>query len=236
MNTRTKLLHIVAFTLTGACSSGGAPAQGASDVTCPPGQSFDGQYCQVDQNVATQEAEVSAAAVAEEDESSTDESDEPSEEESTDEEAAAVDEPEEVPAAPALAPAQATPVDVTMAAQAAPIIQYLASSHLPSGARQYHAPFAAQFAEGQVFEQKIQLTAGKCYTAVAVALPPVTELNIELFAEGQEEPLAKDSTTGAQAVLGSRDACFRPPATGSYKLVLTVAGGQGVAAAQVFQK
>jgi hypothetical protein len=124
-----------------------------------------------------------------------------------------------------------------MAAQAAPVMNYLASSHLPSGARPMGAPFAGQFAEGQILEQKVQLVLGKCYTVVALALPPVTELNVELFAEGDDgPPLASDDATGPQAVLGSRNECFKPEKTGPARLVLTVVAGRGVAAAQLFQK
>jgi len=123
-----------------------------------------------------------------------------------------------------------------MAAQAAPIIQYLASSHLPSGARQLGAPFAGQFAEGQVLTQKLQVVEGKCYTVVAVAMPPVSELNVLLFQEGRQEPLLEDVLTGTQAVIGSRDKCYRAAKSESLELVLRVEKGNGVAAGQVFQK
>jgi hypothetical protein len=209
-------------------------------VTCPPGQTYDGEFCKVDHSVATAEQPVAggedeqpAAPIESKDESTEngkpDEGGDDETEEATAEEGS--DEPEQK--AP---PTKATPVDVTMAAQAGPVIQYLASSHLPSGAKQMGAPFAGQFAQGQILEQKVQLTAGKCYTVVAAGLPPVSEVNLELFVEGDEEPVAKDETKGVQAVLGSRNACFKPDASGPFKLVLTVEGGQGVAAAQVFQK
>jgi hypothetical protein len=137
---------------------------------------------------------------------------------------------------PATQRAAASPVDITMAAQAGPIIQYLASSHLPSGAKQMGAPFAGQFAEGQELVQKVQLTVGKCYTVVAAGLPPVAEVNLELFVEGEKEPLVVDETKGVQAVIGSRSDCIKPATTGPHKLVIWVEKGQGVAAAQVFQK
>ena len=130
----------------------------------------------------------------------------------------------------------ATPVDYAMAAQAAPVMHYLASSHLPSGARPLGAPFAGQFTAGQVLEQKVQLTLGKCYTVVGMGLPPITELDLFFLEEDGEEPIIRDDTNGAQAVLGSRSACFKPAKTGSVTLRLQVVQGQGVAAAQVFQK
>lgn len=123
-----------------------------------------------------------------------------------------------------------------MAAQAGPVMHYLASSHLPSGARPLGAPFAGQFAEGQVLSQKVQLSAGKCYTVVALGLPPVTELDVELTAEGSQQALAQDEGAGPQAVLGSRDDCFAPKVGGPAVLTLRVTQGRGLAAAQMYQK
>ncbi len=246
--------------LSGCAPSVGGPRT-ADDVKCPQGQTFDGQFCRVDQNVASAETPLVSTSIG----SESDKKVLGSESVAADSEDSAlkgassgeVVETENNSKAPEGEPAtstpngvaepvleqqepvqaqKASPVDITMATQAAPIIQYLASSHLPSRARPLGAPFAAQFAQGQVLEQRVQMNEGKCYTVVAVALPPVTELDIELFEEGGEEPLAKDLTRGPQAVLGSRDTCFRPPKTGSYQLVLTVRSGQGVAAAQVFLK
>jgi hypothetical protein len=122
-----------------------------------------------------------------------------------------------------------------MAAQAGPVITYLAGSHLPAGAQPLGAPFAAQFAEGQRFEQKVQLTTGRCYTIVAAGIPPVRDVNIELLADGQEEPAAKDDAVGPQAVLGSRNQCFKAERA-EMTLVITVVKGQGVVAGQVFEK
>lgn len=220
-----------------ACGGSGAGAKDGSDVTCPAGQTFDGEFCQVDQSVATAEQPLAGTNEPEEPAPQA----EPTEKMETppEDEADPPRDETEVESTDTPKPTQrtsATPVDVTMAAQAGPIIQYLASSHLPSGARQMGAPFAGQFAPGQQLEQKVQLTEGKCYTVVAAGLPPVAEVNLELFVEGESEPVSKDETTGVQAVLGSRNACFQPSASGPYRLVLWVEKGQGVAAAQVFQK
>lgn len=130
-----------------------------------------------------------------------------------------------------------------MAAAAAPLIQYLAAAHLPAGARPFGAPFAGQFAEGQVLEQRVQLTPGKCYTVVAAGTPPVEELDIVLYTVAQgplgreETPLATDADRGPQAVLGRKTECFRPVAGKTeLVLVLRVTKGRGVGAAQVFEK
>jgi hypothetical protein len=227
----SSVLGFFAFSVLSACGGSGGSAAGPAEVNCPPGQTYDGEFCQVDQSVATAEqpapAEPVAALVPVAEEKEPGPVDEPA--------APTEVPPEEVPAA-ATAPSYASPVDVTMAAQAAPVVQYLASSHLPAGARPLGNPFAGQFAEGQIMEQKVQLTPDKCITVVAVGLPPVAEVNLEIFAEASKEPAAKDNTSGSQAVLGSKAQCFRPLASGTYRLVLSVAKGQGVAAAQVFQK
>lgn len=215
-------------------------------MKCPPGQTFDGEFCQVDQSVATAEQRLDGTGqegtgqegTEDEEPGAPDESSDapvegepkPSGSDNTQDEGPTEEGNSDTP------PEKATPVDVTMAAQAGPVIQYLASSHLPSGAKQMGAPFAGQFAQGQILEQKVQLSAGKCYTVVAAGLPPISEVNLELFVEGEDEPVARDDTKGVQAVLGSRNACFKPGSSGPFKLVLSVEKGNGVAAAQVFQK
>lgn len=131
-----------------------------------------------------------------------------------------------------------------MAAQAGPLITYLAGSHLPAGARPFGAPFAAQFAEGQVFEQQLKLNVGKCYTVVAAGLPPMNEVTLELYDQAMTlapplpappKPLYVDDATGPQAVLGSRSSCIKPPAADLW-LVVRATKGQGVVAGQVFER
>lgn len=234
----TRFLSILSLPLIVSCGGSGSGADSASDVKCPPGQTYDGEFCQVDQSVATAEKAVppeEPAPKSEEPETS------PAQEPAlATEEKPAESEPGTSTEEPAQAPpaerTRATPVDVTMAAQAAPLIQYMAASHLPAGSRPMGSPFAGQFAEGQIVERKVQLTQGKCYTVMAAGLPPVVEVNLELYEEGAKVTVARDTTPGLQAVLGSRDQCFLPQKTGSYQLVLYVERGQGVAAAQVFQK
>lgn len=233
-------LALLPFPLLLACGGAAGGAESASDVKCPEGQTFDGEFCQVDQSVATAEQ----PAEPEGSETQPDNHDQPnkvgdtaasgevtSAESESPESEGAVEQP-----IPVAERSHATPVDVTMAAQAGPLIQYMAASHLPAGARQMGSPFAGQFAEGQILERKVQLTQGKCYTMMAAGLPPVAEVDLELYEEGATEAAAKDSSTGLQAVLGSREQCFSPAKTGTFQLVLSVSRGQGVAAAQVFQK
>lgn len=242
--TAQPILFLCLGLMNAACGAQKSGAEHPNDAKCPPGQSFDGQFCQVDQNVATAETPVAksgdgspnggtvAAPVA-----STEVPTGTAEDQTTE-----IKGTETVVAAPVASPTpepepeEASPVDITMAAQAGPVIQYLASSHLPNGAKQLGVPFAGQFAEGQVLSQKLQVTEGKCYTVVGVAMPPVTELNIQLFKEGEKEPLIEDTLQGKQAVIGSRNDCYKASKTESLRLVLRVEKGSGVAAAQVFQK
>lgn len=135
---------------------------------------------------------------------------------------------------------RAVGVDMTMAAALGPVIHYLSASHLPAGAKMLGVPFAGQFGEGEILEQRVTLVAGKCYTVVAAALPPVADVSIELFALAEGKPprsIGRDTEVGTQAVLGRKEGCFRPQAgETSALLVLKVEKGRGVAAAQVFEK
>lgn len=244
------LLLSTASVLVGACQKPTAetPPDGPE---CPAGQTFDGQFCRLDGELAAREplpasggtgpgaggsqadvaggaawAETGAGGIAAGDggiaagEERSGSGDHPGEGDS-----------ERAPPNTE----QATPVDVSMAAQAGPLITYLARSHLPAGAKPLGAPFAAQFAEGQIFEQKVQLTVGKCYTVVAAGIHPVRNVDIAFFADGVDEPLVEDDAVGPQAVLGSRSRCFVPQ-RGDLRLVVTVEKGQGVVAGQVFEK
>src|SRR5690606_36046785 len=99
---------------------------------------------------------------------------------------------------------------------------------------------AGQFQQGQSLQQQIQMQPGKCYTIVAAGAPPVTEVNIQLTPAipGVNITAAADQDTGATAVIGKKPNCFKwaLPAPGPMNLILSVSGGSGVAAAQVYEK
>lgn len=230
------------------------PAAAASTAQCPPGQTFDGQFCQVDQTVATAEQPVEdqesqqplanppgaaspdeVAPVASSDPSAAElGSSRPQLEGSSEPAVPASNEP--TTSLVFVAPPAAAPVDYAMAAQAAPVMQYFAASHLPAGSRPFGSPFAGQFQEGQGLIKKLQLTAGKCYTIVGMGLPPLTEVDIKLVDPKDGRIVLQDETTGPQAVLGSRDQCYLAEQGGAFSVVLIATQGQGIAAAQVFQK
>lgn len=243
---------VPAMSLSLVSCAGQKSPQSAAQVECPPGQTYDGEYCRVvsstdpgaGEQAPEQEPKGAGDDLAEgggsEDAADTvarQPGDEPAEDASQSDDSAAPSRAEQ------LEPQLATPVDVTMAAQAGPLIQYMASAHLPPGAKPVGTPFAGQFAQGQVLEQKMKLLPGKCYTVVAAGLPPIGEVDIRLYREGYvenrsgAEPLVADETSGPQAVLGPRDECFKAESgMSSAWLVLEVKKGQGVAAAQVFAK
>jgi hypothetical protein len=131
-----------------------------------------------------------------------------------------------------------------MAAAAGPLIQAIAQSHVPAGAQPFGAPFAGQFQEGQVLRQRLELTAGRCYSALAAAISPLHEIRLGFYLVDAQNPeswlpsaLLVEEAPGSQAVLGRKEACFRPgPAETQVWLLLIAEKGQGVAAGQVFQK
>ena len=100
----------------------------------------------------------------------------------------------------------------------------------------------ANFQQGQSIENQLQLQPGKCYTVVAAGLPPVTEVNVKFLAisliPNTGMVMAQDNETGVQAVLGEKPNCYKNPAPMAIpvRVVLEVAGGQGLAAAQVYEK
>jgi hypothetical protein len=100
---------------------------------------------------------------------------------------------------------------------------------------------AAQFQEGQTFEQQVQLQPGKCYTVLAVGAG-ISEMDITLIAltplPGASPVLAQDSGSGAQASLGGRGNCYKWswPMGVQAKYILKATRGSGMAAAQLYIK
>ncbi len=202
-------------------------------VQCPPGQFFDGQYCQIaspnppatgapGQPQTGYPAGTAAPA--------------PTTAPTT------APPPVNPPVATASAGPTATAVDPTMAAAATPLLQQLAAQHLPAGAKPLGSPVTGQFTQGQSLEQQIQMQPGKCYTVVAAAAPPVANVDIQLVPvtpiPGMQPVLAQDKETGTTATIGAKPDCFKWafPAPAPMKLIVTVSQGQGLAAAQVYEK
>lgn len=228
--------------LVAACAAMAAIACGGDDkeantgappaVACPPGQFFDGQYCRMaspnpgygDPNAppggpgAPGTTPPPGGTVS------------------------APPPPPPVPVATATAGPLATPVDPAMAAAATPLLQPLASQHIVAGAQPVGSVIAAQFQQGQSHEHQIQMQPGKCYTIVAAGAPPIADVSLQLVPvlplPGMQPVLAQDQDTGPTAVIGKKPNCFKWafPAPAAMKLIMTVTSGQGVAAAQVYEK
>jgi len=152
--------------------------------------------------------------------------------------------PAPAPTAPAAA-APGTPaqqLDPAAGAAATAILTQLSAGAIVAGAKPIGSPIVGNFQQGQTLEGQLQLSPGKCYTIVGAGTPPVSELNIQLLAvspiPGMVPVLAQDSDNGPQAVLGRKPNCYKWPLPmgAPVKVVLTVAGGSGLAAAQVYEK
>jgi hypothetical protein len=122
---------------------------------------------------------------------------------------------------------------------AAGVLLQAANEEAP-GAKGLDFPRVAILGPGQSMEQTVTLQPGKCYTAIAIGLPPVAELNVQFLPAvvGLNVPLAQDTTTGPRAVLGKGKECFQPPlgVAGPVRVVTTAAAGNGLVGVQVFEK
>ena len=150
--------------------------------------------------------------------------------------------PTAAPTAPPAGGGQAQPVDPMLAGAATQILNQMATQSAVAGSKPVGSALAGNFQQGQFLESQIQLQPGKCYTVVASGLAPVSEVNVKFVAvmpvPGSAMILANDQDTGAQAVLGKKPNCYKNafPMAVPVKLVLEVAGGSGIAAAQLYEK
>ena len=141
------------------------------------------------------------------------------------------------PAAGATQGATAQQVDASMAAPIQAAVQQLGRTQAPPGAKAMGNLIVANFAQGQTFEQTIQLQANKCYTVVAAGVPGVNEVNIKLMPPVIPTTLAQDNSTGPQATLGQNPNCWKNgPIPAPMRVVFEVPSGQGIVAAQIYEK
>lgn len=159
--------------------------------------------------------------------------------------------PSTVPTAPAPTTAggattgaggNAQPLDAAAATVVAPVLNELAKAHTVAGAKPIGAPLVGNFQTGQTLQGQVQLQPNKCYTVVATALAPVTELNVQLVVAtvipNLNPVLATDSDSGPTAVLGRKPNCYKwaLPLPAPAKVMIQVAAGSGLAAAQIYEK
>lgn len=227
--TKLLLCAVVALSALSGCggddktSNVGQP--GATQ--CPPGQYFDGRICQSQTGApvaATPGAVTPGATVP----------------------GAAPTAPAGLPGLPVATAASgptATPLDPATAAAVTNLIGPLAATAAAPGAKAVGAAIAGNFTQGQSLEQTVQMNPGKCYTIVGVGVPSIQNLDIALVPSISIPGLpaavvASDSTVGANAIVGQQPNCYKwaLPMGGTMKVVVTVSQGQGMAAAQVFEK
>jgi hypothetical protein len=149
--------------------------------------------------------------------------------------------PPAVTAAPTT-PAPAATTDPAVAAAITPMLTKLGSTETVAGSKALGAAMVGNVAPGAPLESQIMLQPNKCYSVVAVGMPPIAELNVQFLAvtiiPGMAPILATDQDTGATAVLGKKPTCYKwaLPLPVAVKVSVQSAGGAGVAAAQVFEK
>jgi hypothetical protein len=154
-----------------------------------------------------------------------------------------------MPGMGAMMPAMSAPtgpgaqqLDPSAGAAATAMLRPLSAGSTMAGAKPVGGALVGNFQQGQSLEGQLQLQPGKCYTVVGAALPPITELGLQLVAvtpmPGMMPVLAQDSDTGPQAVLGRKPNCYKWPFPmgAPAKLVVTAVAGSGIAAAQVYEK
>lgn len=151
--------------------------------------------------------------------------------------------PPAVTAAPvATTPAPAATTDPTVAAAITPLLTKLGATETVAGSKALGTAMVGNVAPGAPLESQIMLQPNKCYSVVAVGMPPIAELNVQLLAvtiiPGMAPVLATDQDAGATAVLGKKPNCYKwaLPLPVAVKVSVQSAGGSGVAAAQVFEK
>jgi hypothetical protein len=133
-------------------------------------------------------------------------------------------------------------LDPSAGAAATALLGPLSQGSIMAGAKPVGSAIVGNFQTGQTLEGQLQLQPGKCYTVVAAGVPPVSEVNLQLAAvvpiPTLSPILAQDGDQGPQAVVGKKPNCYKwpMPVGAPVKVILTVAGGSGIAAAQVYEK
>jgi hypothetical protein len=149
-----------------------------------------------------------------------------------------------VPSASAPVPAPTAPIppDPTLVAAVTPMLTQLGASQTVAGSKALGAAMVGNVGGAQTLEQQIMLQPNKCYSVVAAGMPPISELNVQLLAvtviPGMAPILATDQDAGPSATLGRKPNCYKwaLPLPTPVKVVVSAAGGQGIAGAQVYEK
>ncbi len=223
LRTGTTIVVLAASAAMMACGGDDKQAQNPQPSQCPPGQYFDGQYCQLAQGQQQQQ--------------------QPQQQQQQPPPAATTAAPPPIPVATATTGAPAQQADATTAAAATQLLTPLAQQNTMPGAKPLGPALAGNFQQGQSLEQTFQMSPGKCYTVVGAGLPTIQNLDIQIVPTAALPGLpaavmAADSTQGSTAVVGGKPNCFKwaLPMGAPVKMIVTVTAGQGAAAAQVYEK
>jgi hypothetical protein len=134
-------------------------------------------------------------------------------------------------------------LDPSAGAAIRPLLDQAAKDQTQPGAKPVGETLVGNFGTGQTLDTQILLQPNKCYTVVATALPPVTEVNVQLVLQtpmpGMTPVLAVDQDSGPTAVLGKKATCYKwmfGTIPASAKVVVQVTGGSGLVAAQTYEK
>jgi hypothetical protein len=144
--------------------------------------------------------------------------------------------------APTQVPTAPVPPDPSLVAAVTPMLTQLGASQTVAGSKPLGAAMVGNVGGAQTLEQQITLQPNKCYSVVAAGMPPISELNVQLLAvtviPGMAPVLATDQDAGPSATLGKKPNCYKwaLPLPTPVKVVVSAAGGQGIAGAQVFEK
>jgi hypothetical protein len=148
--------------------------------------------------------------------------------------------------APAATPAPTTspiaPIAPALAQAAQAVLNEVAKTEAPPGAKPLGMPSVALLGTGQTSETALSMAPGKCYTIISVGLPPVNEIDVQLLPQttvpGLQAVMAQDNMVGPRAIVGKAPNCFKWPLliAGAARVVTSVGSGQGLVATQVYEQ
>jgi hypothetical protein len=110
------------------------------------------------------------------------------------------------------------------------------------GAKPFAQPMVANLQGTDPVDASFELDFGKCYTVVAAGqTPSVDDVDLEMFAigaNGKSVLIASDGTRAPETAIRSAPDCFQPTrgADLRVRIVMRVAAGAGIAAAQIYSK